>query len=206
MKFLYATVLSAGAALAQTVVENVDIGVGATPSGNSSGFDSSSSSTTASQAMGFSLYYPAPDNAPAAPVWQWRIRLNEADDSDSEIPNARVLNTVYDFSFPNAQTLNQAVADNSGLLNVSAFCVTVVESLFPANVVNKWEEDTLSNGSEEESCQTPLRKRCTGAIQDRYRSSTPDENGCRGSGLDISHIKECEWAFDGGYQASTYSE
>ena len=128
------------------------------------------------------------------------------DASDSDVPNAKVLNTVYDFSFPSGGTLNQAVADNSGQLNISAFCVTVVESLFPANVINNWNDDSLSNGSEEESCQTPLRKRCTDAISDRFASSTPDENGCRGSDLDLSKVKQCEWAFDGGYQASTYSE
>lgn len=207
MKYTYATVLSASAALAQTVVENVNIGVGPAPSGNNSDFDASSSQTTSSQTMGFSLYWPAPDNGPAPPVWQWRISLNEADATDSDIPNARVLNTVYDFSFPgNADTLPQAVADNSGQLNQTAFCVTVVESLFPASVINKWNDDVLSNGSEEESCQTPLRKRCTNAIEKRFQNSEPDENGCRGSDLDLSHIKECEWSFDGGYQASTYSE
>lgn len=205
MKFTYATVLSASAALAQTLPENVNMGVGPRPSGNSSDFDVSNSQSTSSQTMGFSLYWPAPDNGPAAPIWQWRISLNEAEPSDSDVPNARVLNTVYDFSF-GADTLPQAVANNVAQLNQSAFCVTVVESLFPANVINKWNEDVLSNGSEEESCQTPLRKRCTGAIQDRFASSEPDENGCKGSGIDISNIKECEWSFDGGYQASTYSE
>ncbi|KAK4503415.1 hypothetical protein PRZ48_004330 [Zasmidium cellare] len=205
MKYSYAAVLSASAALAQTVVENVNIGVGPAPSGNNSDFDTSSSRTTTSQTMGFSLYWPAPDNSPAPPVWQWRISLNEADATDSDVPNARVLNTVYDFSFPNGDTLNQAVADNSGQLNTTAFCVTVVESLFPANVINKWNDDVLSNGSEEESCQTPLRKRCTGAIEDAIRNSDPDENGCRGSNVDLSTVRQCEWVFDGGYQASTYN-
>lgn len=205
MKFTYATVLSASAALAQTVVDNVDIGVGPRPSGNNSDFDVDNSDTTSSQTMSFSLYYPAPENGPDAPVWQWRINLNEAEPNDSDVPNARVLNTVYDFSF-GADTLNQAVANNPAQLNQTAFCVTVVESLFPANVINKWNEDVLSNGSEEESCQTPLRKRCTDAIARRYSTSETDENGCKGSSIDISHIKECEWSFDGGYQASTYSE
>lgn len=84
--------------------------------------------------------------------------------------------------------------------------MTVVSSLFPSNVVNKWEEDSLSDGTEQESCQTPLRKRCTDAIRDRWAQTEPDENGCRGSSLNLEHVKQCEWAFDYGYQASTYSE
>lgn len=110
MKFTYAAVLSASTALAQVVVENIDIGVGPRPSGNDS-IDFDDGNSVADQTMQFSLYYPPPDNGPGAPMWSWRVQLNEAQPDDSDVPNARILNTVYDFSF-DADNLPQAVANN----------------------------------------------------------------------------------------------
>lgn len=179
----------------------LETGPGPYPSGEAQRF--SSASAQASKTVQFDLWYPTSSSNPA-PTWSWETRIEEGTVQDSETPNAVQLNTVYSFSWGDGD-LSDAVAQYPGHLDPNNFCVTVVESLFPSGTTNAYDTDTESNASDG-SCQKPLRGRCIDAISGAFSKADTDSNGCKGGNLDLASINECDWAFEGSYQASTYSE
>ncbi|EME45944.1 hypothetical protein DOTSEDRAFT_70075 [Dothistroma septosporum NZE10] len=158
----------------------------------------------ASKSVPFSLYYPSSDNA-QAPVWTWTVNLNTATVPDSDIPNAQALNTEYVFSWPDGGSIQDAAAANAGHTSTNHFCVTVVDSLFPQDGTNDYDDDKEKDPDDftHGSCTSALRLRCVNAIVDRWRNTQPDASGCRGGNVDLDHIRQCEWVIDG-YYGQTY--
>ncbi|KXS98582.1 hypothetical protein AC578_4319 [Pseudocercospora eumusae] len=175
-------------------------GPGPYPSGEASRF--SNASAQASKTVQFALWYPSQTNDPA-PTWSWETRIEEGTVEDSDVPNAVQLNTVFSFSWGDG-SLASAAAQHIGQLDPQNFCVTVVDSLFPARTTNAYDTDTEDHASDG-SCSKPLRGRCLDAINDAFAKADPDENGCRGGNLDLSSIHQCEWSFEHHYSASTYN-
>ncbi|KAF2214583.1 hypothetical protein CERZMDRAFT_105180 [Cercospora zeae-maydis SCOH1-5] len=157
---------------------------------------------TREKAITFDLYFP---NEGDAPRWQLITRLEEASPPDTQIPNAQVLNTVYDFGFPNGGNLTGAVAASSGQLDQNNFCVTILQTQIPSSRANKYNADTEENASEG-SCAYPFRDACIDAIAERVGKTQPGEDGCRMSnGIDLSSIIQCEWVFESDTRVATYN-
>lgn len=139
---------------------------------------------TAEKTVDFDLFYPNDGNAPR---WQLITRLEEAAPPDSQIPNAQVLNTVYDFGFPSEGNLSQAVAASSGQLDQNNFCVSLLETLLPSAEANRYNADTEQNASDG-SCAYPFRDHCLEAISNRVAETKPADDGCRMSNVNLDDI------------------
>lgn len=200
MKFSFtaSSLLLATTVLAQDLTEYTETGIGPQPEGED--YSNAINNPVAEKQVAFTLWDPE-DSTAEPPTWSFRTRLAEATVGDSAIPNAQLLNTVYDLQFPNAQTYRDAIAANSGQLNQTSFCVTILESLLPSGRVNAYNEDDNAYSS----CRGPLRDACLEAIRERWAESEWDDEGCRGQDLDLSEIKQCEWTFEGEYESTTYS-
>lgn len=196
-----ALLASSGLTVAQNATAQT--GPGPFPAEEASQFEGAEE--VASKSVPFDLWYPSDEGA-AAPQWTWTTRLEEASIPDSDIPNAVQLNTVYDFTWPDGGNLQSAVAQHSGQLSQENFCVTVLESTFPDNRVNRFDADSEENASAQGSCSGPIRDPCFEAIAEAFREAEMGENGCRGTDLDLASIHQCQWEFEGSYRASTYSE
>lgn len=193
----------AGLAYAQETFEMS--GVGPYDNGSMDIFqDANRSPVATSGQLPFTLWYSEDGNS--GPEWQWTVSVAQASVDDSATPNATQLNQVYAFSWPNGGSLSDAVAVNPSNLNTSAFCVTVVESLFPKGTTDNYNTVALDqNNLAAGSCQAPLRTRCLEALTEKIMSRDIQSNGCRATDLDFGTIKQCEWSFEHMYQGSTYN-
>ncbi|CAK1355604.1 hypothetical protein CB0940_00683 [Cercospora beticola] len=156
---------------------------------------------TAEKTVSFDLYFPNDGNAPR---WQLITRLEEAPPPDTQIPNAQVLNTVYDFGFPNGGNLTQAVAASSGQLDQNNFCVTILQTQIPSSRANDYNADTEDNASEG-SCAYPFRDACINAIAARIGETEPGEDGCRMSAISLTDLVQCEAIFESDTRVATYN-
>lgn len=204
MKLLHtaSSLLFASLAAAQELTDYTETGVGPQPAGQD--YSDAINNPAAQKQVAFSLWDPE-DSVAEPPSWSFRTRLAEATipSEITSIPNARVLNTVYDFQFPNSNNYRDVVAANSGQLNQTSFCVTVLESLLPSGRINAYTED---DSNAYDSCRGPLRDACLESMRKKWMESDWDDAGCRGKDLDLSEIKQCEWTFEGEYEGATYSE
>lgn len=128
----------------------------------------------------------------------WRINITEAaipnaSNASGPIPNARMLNTVYDLSWDGDQNLEDTMSaiqsaaqpSKSGMVPPQ-LCATIFTAFFPANVTNAFNETS------DDSCIGPL-----GACLAPLLSSTgrTGASGCP-TLKDPSTIPECEGVFE----------
>lgn len=134
--------------------------------------------------------------APTNPL-TWRINITEATVSDASnasgpVPNARMLNTVYDLSWEGGRTLEdtmesiqQDAQPSNNQSGSPQLCATIFTNLFPANVTNAY------NDAQGDNCQNALGN-CLAPLLALDGASSSD--GCP-SPKPIDSIPACDGVF-----------
>lgn len=114
-------------------------------------------------------------------TWTWTVNITEfaVPPSPQLGSNARVLNTVYSFSWPENGTNTSTMAGEIASLNKTSqypVCVSAagVRMLFPANVTNMFNSTKDASGD----CSTSLGSACVNAIKNAWLSTRSNKTGC----------------------------
>lgn len=103
---------------------------------------------------GWGISVECPEGKPTEQTLTWRINITEAAVPDASnasgpIPNARMLNTVYDLSWQGDDNLQDTMSaiqrDAHPSRNVSQppqLCATIFTAVFPANITNAYNESS----------------------------------------------------------------
>lgn len=133
--------------------------------------------------LGWGIATEIPNGKSPTNPLTWRINITEADVPDASnasgpIPNARMVNMVYDFSWEGGENIEDtmaAIQDKSqpsgNYTGPPQLCATIFEGLFPANVTNAY------NSSSDDGCEGVIPDACLQALLS-LGSTTQSESGC----------------------------
>jgi hypothetical protein len=138
----------------------------------------------------------------------WRINITEIPVADatypngSTIPNAKIVNTVYDFSYESNESIPEALAtaqqeatpNNS--TSMPYLCATIFSSFFPANVTNAI--NSTSSGS---ACSPAIGEACLTAILQSASTSGSSIDQCK-SFTSPNTLPECLGSFTSNTQTT----
>lgn len=167
-------------------------GSGPGPYPNTSFFETENRDPDASRSLSFSPF-PTGGND-----WSWTINITVPRIYDEEpvLSNALILNTVYGIAWPGNATLDETLQGEPSRIGLTdQLCVTVVESLFPTNVTNAYDD------SEPGNCGPPLGDSCVQAIIGGFDSANVSTDGCKYGSMSPADLPECHGSFSG-YTAS----